>query len=107
MSIAVERVDGAFRSLILEYPIPMEQRWGAMMPKYFPQRPKFSPKMVEVDIRRAIAGGWDPQSRGKVFVFQVLSIILPSLYLMLSAHVPAKIQSISLWYNSPQRQSIL
>jgi hypothetical protein len=71
LSITVERVDGSFRELILEYPIPMQQRWGMTMPKYFPQRPQISAKIVEADIRRAIAGGWDPQSRGKTFVFQV------------------------------------
>jgi hypothetical protein len=71
MSIAVERTDGAFRMLILEYPIAMQQRYGRMMPKFFPQRPNVSAKIVEADIRRAIVGGWDPQSRGKPFVYQV------------------------------------
>jgi hypothetical protein len=71
LSIAVERIDGSFRELILEYPIPMQQRWGMAMPKYFPQRPKVSAKMVEADIRSAIAAGWDPTSRGKAFIFQV------------------------------------
>jgi len=71
LSIAVERIDGSFRGLILEYPIPMQQRWGMRMPKYFPQRPKVSAKIVEADIRRAIAEGWNPHSRGKPFVFQV------------------------------------
>ena len=71
LSITVERTDGSFRTLILEYPIPMRERFGALRPKPFPQRPKVSAALVEADIREAIAAGWDPDSRGKPFVFQV------------------------------------
>ena len=71
LSIAVQRVDGAFRELVLEYPIAMETKWGMLMPKGFPQRPKISAQLVEADIRKAMAGGWNPNSRGKPFVFQV------------------------------------
>jgi len=71
LSIAVERIDGSFRELILQYPIAMGERFGLSMPKFYPQRPKISAKGVEADIRKAIAGGWDPASRGKAFVFQI------------------------------------
>jgi hypothetical protein len=71
LSIAVVRVDGAYRELILEYPIATGVKWGLLLPKGFPQRPKVSAKLVESSVRQAIAGGWDPNSRGKSFVFQV------------------------------------
>lgn len=76
MSITVQRTDGEFRELILQYPIPAGNRRLVGGKEYvagpfFPQRPKFSPKMVEADIRKAIAAGWEPDSRGKAFVFQV------------------------------------
>ncbi len=41
------------------------------MPKYYPQRPQISAKLVDAAISKAIAGGWDPESRGKPFIFQV------------------------------------
>jgi hypothetical protein len=72
LSIRVARVDGSFRELILQYPIATHERWGGLMPIGYPQRPKVSEKGVEADIRLAIGGGWDPASRGKPFVFQVL-----------------------------------
>ena|SRR5579862_7671595 len=77
MSLAVQRTDGDFRELILEYPIPKKGRRLRIAGKTyltmpnFPIRPKFSPKDVEADIHRAIVAGWDPNSRGKAFVFQV------------------------------------
>ena len=71
LSIAVQRTDGSFRELILQYPIAMAQRWGMSLPKIYPQRPKISAKAIEAAIRQALAGGWNPQSRGKPFVFQV------------------------------------
>jgi hypothetical protein len=74
LSIAVERADGSFRELILEYPIPNTKRPGTWQPISWPLRPKVSPKIVAADIRRAIVSGWDPNSRGKPFVFQVPEI---------------------------------
>jgi hypothetical protein len=55
------------RELILEYPFP-NKRAGNGSPQ-IPQRPKFSVKTIEADVRRAVAFGWDPLSRGKPFVF--------------------------------------
>ena len=71
LSIAVERTDGAFRTLILQYPIATQKRWGTLIPKFFPQRPRVSAKLVQVDIRRAMADGWDPQSRGRPYVYKI------------------------------------
>jgi hypothetical protein len=71
LSITVQRIDGSFRELILQYPIAMAERWGMLRPKFYPQRPKISAKTAEAAIRQAMAGGWDPESRGKPFVFQV------------------------------------
>jgi len=36
-----------------------------------PQRPKLSEKTIEAGIRQALAAGWDPESRGKTFVYNV------------------------------------
>ncbi|HEY1708034.1 MAG TPA: hypothetical protein VGG10_07200 [Rhizomicrobium sp.] len=71
LSVSVERIDGSFRELILQYPIAMVERWGMLRPAFYPQRPKISPKTVEASIRQALAGGWNPDSRGKPFVFDV------------------------------------
>jgi hypothetical protein len=57
------------RELILEYTFPSKRTSVGLL--QVPQRPKFSPKTVEVGIRKAIAAGWDPISRGKAVVFQV------------------------------------
>src|SRR6266436_9372180 len=69
MRISVQVSGGHNRELILEYPFP--EKLGAMELAHFPQRPKFSSKTVEADIRKALAAGWDPASRGKAIIFQV------------------------------------
>jgi len=51
------------RELILEYPFSQKPH-GTFQ---FPQRPEFSEKTVETDVRRAMAAGWQPDSRGKTF----------------------------------------
>ncbi len=68
LSISVERADGVFRELILEYPFPKTKNWP-MWP--FPLRPKVSQKSVEASISQAMAAGWNPSSRGKAFTFEV------------------------------------
>jgi hypothetical protein len=78
LSITVQRTDGTFRELILQYPSPQKKKTVVegrtfLMPSGFPVRPKISAKTVEADIRQAIAAGWNPNSRGKVFVFLVPS----------------------------------
>ncbi|HJW42335.1 MAG TPA: hypothetical protein VJ476_14055 [Rhizomicrobium sp.] len=76
MSFVVTRTDGTFRELILEYPMrTIHRKLGDTYyerPAFFPQRPRISRKTVEADIERAIEAGWEPASRGKAFVFEVL-----------------------------------
>jgi hypothetical protein len=72
MRISVHVLGGHNRELILEYPFP-KKRNSVGLPQ-IPQRPKFSPKTVEVDVRKAVAAGWDPASRGKAFIFKVPEI---------------------------------
>jgi hypothetical protein len=63
LCISVRTEDGAHRELLLEYPFPRKKDGTLQLP----QRPKFSEKTVEADIRKAIAAGWQPDSRGKTF----------------------------------------
>jgi hypothetical protein len=77
LSISVQRTDGAFRELILEYSFPRtRKKWFDgrvyLVPDPLPARPQVSAKTVESDIREAIAAGWNPASRGKAHVYQVL-----------------------------------
>jgi hypothetical protein len=69
LCISVRTVDGLHRELILEYPFPKKFSSNGV-PK-LPQRPKFSEKTIEADIRQAIVEGWDPASRGKTFVLKL------------------------------------
>jgi hypothetical protein len=71
LCISVRMEEGNHRELILEYPFPRKS--DARVPQV-PQRPKFTEKMVEADIRQAIESGWGPESRGKTFVFHVPKI---------------------------------
>ena len=72
MRISVQAAGGHNRELILEYPFP-KKRNSVGLPQ-IPQRPKFSPKTVEADVRKAVTAGWDPASRGKAFIFKVPEI---------------------------------
>jgi hypothetical protein len=65
MRIGVRLAEAAARELIIEYPYPLDQRG---FPKPVPQRPQVSGPMVERSIREALDSGWNPHSRGKVFV---------------------------------------
>lgn len=60
LSIEVERTDGSFNKLILEYPFPnlKSPQWP------FPLRPMISPKIVAVQIQKAMTSGWNPERRG-------------------------------------------
>jgi hypothetical protein len=69
LCISVQTEDERHRELILEYPFP-DKTTGNGAPQ-IPQRPKFSVKTVESDVRMAIAKGWDPESRGKALIFRV------------------------------------
>jgi hypothetical protein len=67
MSFSV-RAEGrkAFRELILEYPFPRRKPGFAHQDKE-----RILPHVIEDGIRQAMAAGWDPFSRGRVFAFQV------------------------------------
>lgn len=67
LCISVCVADEARRELMIEYPYPTD-RQGRPLP--VPQRPAVSQSMIESAICDAIAAGWDPASRGKVFVFR-------------------------------------
>jgi hypothetical protein len=66
MRIGVRAAEAARRELVIEYPYPTDRRGLA---KPVPQRPEVSQPMVERSVEQALAAGWDPQSRGKAFVF--------------------------------------
>src|SRR5271156_298280 len=72
LCISVRMEDGRHRELILEYPFP--KKGGSKGAPKLPQRPKFSEKIIEADIRHAMAAGWEPTSRGKTFVLRPLGI---------------------------------
>jgi hypothetical protein len=72
LCISVRTEDGRHRELILEY--PFSKKAGSKGAPKLPQRPKFSAKRIEADVRHAIAAGWDPGSRGKTFVFRLAGI---------------------------------
>jgi hypothetical protein len=69
LRIIVRSDDDKHRELILEYPFPNKHTGNGAF--QIPQRPKFSVMTVESDVRRAIASGWDPLSRGKAVVYRV------------------------------------
>jgi hypothetical protein len=69
LCISVRSEDDHHRELILEYPFP-KKFTGNGLPQ-IPQRPKVSFKTIEADVRKAMAAGWNPESRGKSFVFKL------------------------------------
>ncbi len=66
LCISVRVAEQSRRELIIEYPYPTDKRG---MKLSVPQRPPVSANVVEASIQDAIAAGWDPTSRGKVFIF--------------------------------------
>lgn len=66
LCILVRVASDARRELIIEYPFPTGKD-GRKLP--VPQRPAVSVKKVEASILAAQAAGWDPNSRGRTFVF--------------------------------------
>ncbi|HXC56021.1 MAG TPA: hypothetical protein VNU97_12060 [Rhizomicrobium sp.] len=55
-----------FRELILEFPFPKRKFRFAHQ-----EKERISPRAVEAGIRQAMAAGWDPVSRGRVWAYQV------------------------------------
>jgi hypothetical protein len=62
---AVSETARTFKELILEFPFP-ERKPGKPL-----EKERIVPEKLETAIREAIAGGWDPTSRGRVFVWLV------------------------------------
>ena len=69
VAIHVSVVEGVRRELHLEYPAVKTQKVGYTRTDFV--RQNISPAKVLAHIRRAIEAGWDPESRGKPFVFEV------------------------------------
>ena len=69
LCISVQTNNTSSRELVLEFPMPTKTT-GNGMPQ-LPQRPKFSAKSIEDGVRLAIVAGWEPESRGKAFVFKM------------------------------------
>lgn len=66
LCISVQAEGEAGRRLILQYPYPTNKS-GSPLP--LPQRPNFTVKSIEEDVRLAIKEGWEPLARGKALVF--------------------------------------
>jgi hypothetical protein len=62
---AVSETARTFKELILEYPFP-ERKPGKPL-----EKERIVPETIEAGIREAIAGGWEPSSRGRVFIWLV------------------------------------
>ena len=62
---AVSETARTFRELILEFPVP---KWK---PGRHQEKERILPQAVEAGIREAMAAGWDPVSRGRVWAYQV------------------------------------
>ena len=69
VAIHVHVTGVARRELFLEYPAVQTQKDG--WSRIDPRRPNIQIKRVESHIREAIRAGWDPNSRGKPFVYHV------------------------------------
>jgi hypothetical protein len=72
ISIHVRVAKGARRELFMEYPPVTTQKVGWVRTQ--PARPTLTGTKVVGHIREAMAAGWDPDSRGKPFVFQVADL---------------------------------
>jgi len=62
---AVSETARTFKELILEFPFP-ERKPGKPI-----EKERILPQVIEAAIRQAIAGGFEPTSRGRVYVWQV------------------------------------
>jgi hypothetical protein len=69
VAIHVTVAEGVRRELHLEYPAVKTQKVDYAKADFVLQN--ISPAKVQAHIRRAIEAGWDPESRGKPFVYEV------------------------------------
>lgn len=61
LCVLVRRAEGAHREMVIEYPYDRST--------FLSQRRKLTAAIVETDIRDAMNGGWNPESRGRTFIF--------------------------------------
>lgn len=69
VAIHVTVAKGVRRELHLEYPAEVTRKMESQ--KDAPPRQNIRAAKVEGHIRQAMAAGWDPESKGQPFVFQV------------------------------------
>ena len=69
LAIHVQVVGRVRRELYLEYPVVRKHSAPALT-----ARPPIAAAKVADHIREAIAAGWDPESRGKPFVYDVAEL---------------------------------
>jgi hypothetical protein len=69
VAIHVSNTEGVHRELHLEYPTVGTEKRGATREE--PVRRTILAAKVEAHIREAMAAGWDPDSRGKPFIYHV------------------------------------
>jgi hypothetical protein len=72
VSIHVKVAKGTFRELFLEYPPAQTQKPGWV--RMEPLQQHIQPRRIEGHIRLAMAAGWNPNSRGKPFVYEVAEL---------------------------------
>jgi hypothetical protein len=73
LAIHVQVVGRVRRELYLEYPVVRKQTNSHSTPA-LTTRPPIAAAKVADHIREAIAAGWDPESRGKPFVYDVAEL---------------------------------
>jgi hypothetical protein len=73
LAIHVAVVGLVRRELYLEYPAVRKQQSGYTAP-ILTIRPPIVATKVAAHIREAMAAGWDPESRGKPFVYEVAEL---------------------------------
>src|SRR5215471_19157727 len=69
MRVSVRAEDEHHRELTLEYPFPNKRTGNGAA--QLAQRLHLNFREMEAHVCRAIAEGWNPESRGKTFVFHV------------------------------------
>jgi hypothetical protein len=69
IAIHVKVAQGVRRELHLEYPSIMTEKMSVL--KTDAARPTISAAKVKAHIQQAIAAGWDPESRGKPYVYEL------------------------------------
>ena len=67
LALHVELANEPQRALIIEFPFQILNHRNSP----HRQRPKVAEKDVMAAISSALAAGWDPESRGKPFVFEM------------------------------------